>query len=47
MEEALDAAIRSLNFALPALLALPEAKLARRIARRCVAGMREQLKDKA
>ena len=47
MEEALDAAIRSLTFALPELLALPEAKLARRIARRYVAGMREQLKEKA
>ena len=37
LEQTLDAAIRSLSFALPALLALPEAKLARRLAKRYVA----------
>ena len=37
IEETLGAAIRSLDFALPALLALPEATLARRIAKRHVA----------
>ena len=48
LEQTLEAAIRSLNFALPALLALPEAQLARRIAKRCVAhGILDEAKTAA
>jgi hypothetical protein len=48
LEQTLEAAIRSLNFALPALLALPEAKLARRIAKRYVSdSVRGQPEERA
>jgi hypothetical protein len=48
LKETTEAAVRCMAFALPALLALPEAKLARRIAKRYViAGLLEQATGKA
>jgi hypothetical protein len=48
LRETTEAAVRCLAFALPALLALPEARLARRIAKRyVVAELLERAKGKA